>query len=74
MNDPVFDYARLRGKIKEVFGTQDAFADAIGLGSVSVSRKCSDRLMFWVFHAARFLNIFLPKKFRKTNAQSIDRR
>lgn len=33
MNDPVFDYARLRGKIKEVFGTQDAFADAIGIRS-----------------------------------------
>lgn len=44
MNDPVFDYARLRGKIKEVFGTQDAFADAIGLGRVSVSQRLNNQI------------------------------
>lgn len=46
MNDPVFDYSRLRGKIKEVFGTQDAFADAIGLGRVSVSQRLNNQLEF----------------------------
>jgi hypothetical protein len=46
MKDPVFDYARLRGRIKEVFGTQDAFADAIGLGRVSVSQRLNNQLEF----------------------------
>ena len=35
-----------RGKIKEVFGTQDAFADAIGLGRVSVSQRLNNQLEF----------------------------
>ena len=46
MNDPVFDYARLRGKIKEIFGTQDAFAYAIGLCRVSVSQRLNNQLEF----------------------------
>ena len=46
MKDPVFDYARLRGRTKEVFGTQDAFADAIGLGRVSVSQRLNNQLEF----------------------------
>lgn len=46
MNDPVFDYSKLRGKIKEVFGTQDRFADAIGLGRVSVSQRLNNQLEF----------------------------
>lgn len=46
MIDPVFDYSKLRGKIKEVFGTQDAYADAIGLGRVSVSQRLNNQLEF----------------------------
>lgn len=36
-------YAKLRGKIKEVFGTQDAFANAIGLDCSSVSAKLNNK-------------------------------
>lgn len=36
-------YAKLRGKIKEVYGTQDAFAEAIGLNSSSVSSKLNNK-------------------------------
>lgn len=36
-------YAKLRGKIKEVFGTQDAFAKAMHLNTASVSSKLNDR-------------------------------
>ena len=33
----MFDYNKLRGKIKEVFGTQERFAAAINLSNTSVS-------------------------------------
>lgn len=38
----VYDYSKLKGKIKEVFGTQEAFANSIGLSSVSVSNKLNN--------------------------------
>ena len=36
-------YAKLRGRIKEVFGSQDAFAKEIGLDSSSVSAKLNNK-------------------------------
>ena len=41
-----FDYSKLKGRIKEVFGTQAKFADAIGLSDVSVSNKLNN-LVDW---------------------------
>lgn len=41
-----FDYSRLRGKIREVCGTQDAYADKIHLGRVSVSQRLNNILEF----------------------------
>ncbi len=41
-----FDYRRLRGKIKEVFGTQDNFAKALGIGRVSLSQRLNNLLDF----------------------------
>ena len=38
----MFDYSKLKGKIKEVFGTQSAFAKAMGLSSVSLSSKLNN--------------------------------
>lgn len=38
----IYDYSKLKGKIKEVFGTQEAFANSIGLSSVSVSNKLNN--------------------------------
>lgn len=40
------DYSKLRGKIKEVFGTQDAFAEAIGIGRVTLSQRLTGKLDF----------------------------
>lgn len=37
-----YDYSKLRGKIKEVCGTQEIFANKIGLSSVSVSNKLNN--------------------------------
>ncbi len=37
----VYDYSKLQGKIKEVFDTQGAFANAVGLSERSLSLKLS---------------------------------
>ncbi|MBQ8640401.1 MAG: DUF739 family protein [Lachnospiraceae bacterium] len=37
-----YDYRKLRGRIKERFGTQSSFAKAIGLSDVSVSNKLNN--------------------------------
>ncbi len=41
-----FDYSKLRGKIREVFSTQKAFADALGMSTVSLSSKLNNRVEF----------------------------
>ena len=41
-----WDYSKLRGKIKEVCGTQDVFADKIGIGRVSLSQRLNNLLEF----------------------------
>lgn len=42
----MFDYCKLRGRIKEVCMTQDAFAKAIGIGRVSLSQRLNNQLDF----------------------------
>lgn len=37
-------YSKLRGKIREVFGTQEAFADAIGLSKAGLSMRLNNRV------------------------------
>lgn len=39
-----FDYSKLRGRIIEKFGTLRAFADAIGISHVSLSRKLQGKI------------------------------
>lgn len=36
-------YAKLRGRIKEVFGTNEAFAEAMEMDSSSLSAKLNNR-------------------------------
>lgn len=55
-----FDYSKLRGKIKEVFGTQDRFASALGIGHVSLSQRLNNNLDFSsteIFASCKLLNI-----------------
>ncbi|MFA9375564.1 MAG: DUF739 family protein [Lachnotalea sp.] len=40
------DYSKLKGKIKEVFGTQGAFAKVMGISSVSLSAKLNNWVSF----------------------------
>lgn len=44
--DVVFNYDKLRQKIKEQLGTQDRFAKEIGLGRVSVSQSLNNQREF----------------------------
>lgn len=41
-----FDYCKLRGKIKEVFGTQDSFAERLGISHVSLSQRLNNARQF----------------------------
>lgn len=38
----IYDYRKLRGRIKEKFGTQAEFSKKIGLSEVSVSNKLNN--------------------------------
>lgn len=55
-----WNYAKLRGRIKEIFGTQEAFAKAIGISSVSLSQRLNNMLEFTqeeIFNSCEVLNI-----------------
>lgn len=55
-----WNYAKLRGRIKEIFGTQEAFAKAIGISSVSLSQRLNNALEFTqeeIFNSCEVLNI-----------------
>ncbi len=41
-----YDYRKLRGKIKEICGTQDAFSEKLGIGRVSLSQRLNNQLEF----------------------------
>lgn len=41
-----YDYGRLRGKIREVCGTQDDFAEKLGIGRVSLSQRLNNQKEF----------------------------
>lgn len=56
----IWDYRILRGKIREVCGTQDVFADRLGIGRVSLSQRLNNRLEFSqdeIFKACNILGI-----------------
>lgn len=38
-----YDYSKLNGKIREVFGTQAAFADAMDMGNSTLSLKLNNK-------------------------------
>lgn len=41
-----WNYNKLRGRIKEICGTQDEFADRLGIGRVSLSKRLNNQLEF----------------------------
>lgn len=41
-----FNYRKLRGRIREFYGTQDEFAKVLGISSTSLSKKLNNRTGF----------------------------
>ncbi len=41
-----YNYGKLRGRIKEICGTQDSFARQLGIGRVSLSQRLNNQLDF----------------------------
>lgn len=41
-----FKYAKLRGRIKEKYGTEREFSEALGITQMSLSRKFSGKTQF----------------------------
>jgi hypothetical protein len=39
-----YDYAKLRGRIREVYGTQEAFACAMKMSPATLSQKLNNRV------------------------------
>jgi len=42
----MFDYSKLRGKIREKFGTEGEFAKALGISKTSLSDKLNNKVSF----------------------------
>ena len=73
-----FVYDKLKGKIKEVFGTQEAFATGLGMARTSLYSKLNNNTEFTQTEMLRSLELlhlkksdidayFLHLKFRKQN-------
>lgn len=55
-----FDYAKLKGRIKEKYGTQEDFAKAIGITPTTISFKINGKAKWQqdeIVEAARLLGI-----------------
>ena len=46
MNKYIFNYQKLKGKIKEVFGSQEAYAVALGYTPETISNKLNNKAEF----------------------------
>ena len=44
--EKMFDYSKLRGRIREKFKTESAFAKAMNLSHNSISKKLNGKIMF----------------------------
>lgn len=52
-----FDYRKLRGKIREKYSTERAFADDLGLGRTSLSQKLNGGVDFTQHQIHRAANL-----------------
>ena len=46
MTEVKFDYSKLKGRIREIFNTQSAFAEAMGMSTTSLSAKLNNKIEF----------------------------
>lgn len=69
MNDEniVFDFNKLRGRIKEIYGTQTAFALAMIMNEATLSNKLNNNVEFSpkeIYRACLLLHIDLEKELK----------
>ena len=60
VNVLAYDYRKLRGRIREVCGTQDIFAEKIGVGRVTLSQRLNNQSEFSqdeIYRACEVLNL-----------------
>lgn len=57
MQDIQYDYSKLKGKIKEVCGTQDVLASKIGIGRVTLSQRLNNVSDFSQNEIAKMSNV-----------------
>lgn len=41
-----FNYSKLKGRIREIFNTQSAFAEVMGMSTTSLSAKLNNKIEF----------------------------
>lgn len=65
--DVVFDFSKLRGRIKEIYGTQTAFAVAMLMNEATLSNKLNNNVEFTlkeIYRACLLLCIDLEKELK----------
>lgn len=55
----MFDYAKLKGRITEVYGSQSAFAKAVGLTPQSMSHKLNNGVGFSQSDILKWCNLLI---------------
>lgn len=57
------NYSKLRGKIREHYGTQEKFALALGIGKVSLSKRLTGKADFTLTEIQKSVDLlFIPKE------------
>ena len=46
MTEVKFNYSKLKGRIREIFDTQSAFAEVMGMSTTSLSAKLNNKIEF----------------------------
>lgn len=54
----IYDYSKLRGKIKEIFGTQTAFACEMSMNDATLSNKLNNNVEFSQKEMNRTCDVF----------------
>lgn len=60
MEKVIYDYSKLRGRIKQVYKTETIFAEKLGISTVSLSSKLNNKTYFeqnQMLKAGTLLNI-----------------
>lgn len=54
-----FDYSKLRGRIREICGTQEAFADMMGISKQTMSAKLNNKSEFTQPEIIKAVNVLM---------------